>query len=352
MVNWLLVKLGFDSYKDYTWFAHGNSTFAILVALVVWQSVPFAALTLYARARPPFPPSCTSRRGSTARRMADLPLVTFPILRPLFALITSLEVIWVFKCFAQIWAISKGGPDEATTTLPVYAFQIAQSLHKYDLGSAVSTLTVLILIAVLITHLRRMLKHEGEQAEAAPRPAQPRGPGVLAVSVFPVYWMVLTAFKPRPTSMSATPTFCRAPPLEHFTTAVGVHRLLDLLAQQPVVTGRGAARPGGRAARRLRGGPDARRGRRAFILMVFIAQMAPWEALLISMYIIARDTGMLDTLSMLTADLLHDHAAVHDRDPARLPRGDPGGAGGGRPVTAAAAARPSAGWCCRCWRRG
>ncbi|WP_248964451.1 hypothetical protein [Sphaerisporangium perillae] len=68
----------------------------------------------------------------------------------------------MFKCFAQVWAISKGGPDGATTTLPVYAFQVAQSLHKYDLGSAISTLTVLILLAVLITHLRRMLRHEGE----------------------------------------------------------------------------------------------------------------------------------------------------------------------------------------------
>ena len=34
--------------------------------------------------------------------------------------------------------------------------------------------------------------------------------------------------------------------------------------------------------------------------MVFIAQMAPWEALLIPMYIIARDTDMLDKLPTLT----------------------------------------------------
>jgi N,N'-diacetylchitobiose transport system permease protein len=42
------------------------------------------------------------------------------------------------------------------------------------------------------------------------------------------------------------------------------------------------------------------RGRRAFLLLVFTAQMAPWEALLIPMYVIARDTDMLDRLSMLT----------------------------------------------------
>jgi len=42
------------------------------------------------------------------------------------------------------------------------------------------------------------------------------------------------------------------------------------------------------------------RGRQGFILMVFMAQMAPWEALLIPMFIIARDTGTLDKLSLLT----------------------------------------------------
>ncbi|WP_424530184.1 carbohydrate ABC transporter permease [Sphaerisporangium viridialbum] len=162
VVNWLLVTLGFESFRDYTWFAGGSSTFAILVMLVVWQSVPFAALTLYAGLTTIPGELDESARIDGATGPQIFRHVTFPILRPLFGLITSLEVIWVFKCFAQIWAISKGGPEGATTTLPIYAFQVAQSLHKYDLGSAISTLTVLILLAVLITHLRRMLKHEGE----------------------------------------------------------------------------------------------------------------------------------------------------------------------------------------------
>ncbi|MEU4830200.1 sugar ABC transporter permease [Streptosporangium sp. NPDC023615] len=163
VVNWLLVTLGFESFRDYTWFAHGTSTFAILVALVVWQSVPFAALTLYAGLTTIPSELYEAARIDGANGRQVFTAVTFPILRPLFGLITSLEVIWVFKCFAQIWAISKGGPGEATTTLSVHAFQVAQSLHKYDLGSAISTLTVLILIALLLVHLRRILKHEGEE---------------------------------------------------------------------------------------------------------------------------------------------------------------------------------------------
>ncbi|MYS20890.1 ABC transporter permease subunit [Streptomyces sp. SID4948] len=161
VVNWLLVELGFDSYRDYTWFAHGGATFGILVALVVWQSVPFAALTLYGGLTTIPAELYESARMDGASGRQTFRLVTFPMLRPLFALVTSLEVIWCFKCFTQIWVIGQGGPNGATTTLPVYAFQIAQSLHKYDLGSAVSTLTVLILLGALVFNLRRMFRQEG-----------------------------------------------------------------------------------------------------------------------------------------------------------------------------------------------
>ncbi|WUV77630.1 sugar ABC transporter permease [Streptomyces sp. NBC_01477] len=161
VVNWALVKLGFDSYRDYTWFAHGGSTFAILVVLVVWQSVPFAALTLYGGLTTIPAELYESAKIDGASAWQSFRLVTFPMLRPLFALVTSLEVIWCFKAFTQIWVIGEGGPNGATTTLPVYAFQIAQSLHKYDLGAAVSTLTVLILLVALVFNLRRMFRQEG-----------------------------------------------------------------------------------------------------------------------------------------------------------------------------------------------
>ncbi|MEV0620365.1 sugar ABC transporter permease [Nonomuraea sp. NPDC050404] len=160
VVNWLLVTLGFDSFQGYTWFASGPATFAVLVILVVWQSVPFAALTLYAGLTTIPVELFESARidGGTAWQVFSK--VTFPMLRSIFALITSLEVIWVAKCFPQIWVLSQGGPDDATTTLPVYAFKIARVLHRYDLGSAVAMLTVLILAVALISNLRRMVRSE------------------------------------------------------------------------------------------------------------------------------------------------------------------------------------------------
>ncbi|WP_232828532.1 carbohydrate ABC transporter permease [Kribbella monticola] len=162
VVNWVLVALGFEQFDGKAWFADGNSTFAIIVLLIVWQSVPFAALTLYAAMTTVPRELHESAQIDGAGSVKTFWLITFPILRPMFGLILCLEVIWVFKSFVQIWAISQGGPGNATLTLPVYAYQIAQSLNRYDLGAAISMVTVLILAVVLFAYFRQMFKEEGE----------------------------------------------------------------------------------------------------------------------------------------------------------------------------------------------
>ncbi|MFF4340922.1 carbohydrate ABC transporter permease [Kitasatospora sp. NPDC001540] len=114
--------------------------------------------------------------------------------------------------------------------------------------------------------------------------------------------MVVTAFKPTAEIQSATPALLPLhPTLEHFSTAVhapgfgGYWRNSLLVTLGAVLLSLVVALLAAYAVGRLRW-----RGRRAFLLLVFTAQMAPWEALLIPMYVIARDTDMLDSLSMLT----------------------------------------------------
>jgi N,N'-diacetylchitobiose transport system permease protein len=125
---------------------------------------------------------------------------------------------------------------------------------------------------------------------------------VFAFSVFPVYWMVLTAFKPTKDIQAETPSFFPTNiTFTHFSTAVNADgfwlfwRNSALVAVSAVLMALVIACLAAYAVARMKW-----RGRQAFILMVFIAQMTPWEALLIPMYVIARDTDMLDKLTMLT----------------------------------------------------
>ncbi|MGW6062295.1 carbohydrate ABC transporter permease [Streptomyces sp. NPDC055189] len=162
VVNWLLTSLGFDSFDRYPWFANGGAAFAILVALIVWQSVPFAAITLYSALTTVPAELYESARLDGASGPRIFRSVTLPMLRPIFILVFSLEVIWTFKAFVQIWVMTRGGPGDATTILPVYAVQTALSSQRYDLGSAASMLTVILMSGVLVLYFRQMFRQEDE----------------------------------------------------------------------------------------------------------------------------------------------------------------------------------------------
>ena len=58
--------------------------------------------------------------------------------------------------------MTNGGPGDATTILPVYAVQTALSSQRYDLGSAASMVSVLLMTGVLVLYFRQMFRQEGE----------------------------------------------------------------------------------------------------------------------------------------------------------------------------------------------
>jgi N,N'-diacetylchitobiose transport system permease protein len=124
----------------------------------------------------------------------------------------------------------------------------------------------------------------------------------VVVCLFPVYWMVTTAFKPSTDIQSYDPRLVpSAWTFEHFRTAVGADgfalfwRNSLLVTLSAVLLALLVALGAAYAVARMRW-----RGRRQFMLAVFVAQLAPWESLVIPVYIISRDTGMLDRLPTLT----------------------------------------------------
>jgi N,N'-diacetylchitobiose transport system permease protein len=125
---------------------------------------------------------------------------------------------------------------------------------------------------------------------------------VFVLSVFPVYWMILTAFKPAADIHTKAPALLPTSlTLDNFANALRADGFWSFWRNSLTVTAGSVllallvATGAAFAVARLRW-----KGRRGFVLMVFIAQVAPWEALLIPMYIIARDADMLDSLATLT----------------------------------------------------
>ncbi|MFJ9862593.1 carbohydrate ABC transporter permease [Streptomyces sp. NPDC101165] len=120
--------------------------------------------------------------------------------------------------------------------------------------------------------------------------------------VFPVYWMFATAFKPTGDIISENPVwFPTNLTLGHFGKAVDADHFWTLVLNSVTVTVSAVllslviALFAAFALARMRF-----KGRRGFIVTFMLAQMAPWEVMVIAIYMLVRDNDMLDSLVPLT----------------------------------------------------
>jgi N,N'-diacetylchitobiose transport system permease protein len=124
---------------------------------------------------------------------------------------------------------------------------------------------------------------------------------VTAVMAFPVYWMVATAFKPSGDILSYHVQLFPWPiTFQHFTDAVSKPHFLTYMRNSLVVAlgtvllATAVAVLAALAVARL-----SWHGRKAYVLLVLIVQTAPFEALMIPIFIIYRDLGLLNRLPAL-----------------------------------------------------
>ena len=126
---------------------------------------------------------------------------------------------------------------------------------------------------------------------------------VFVVMVFPVYWMVSTAFKPGVDILSYEPKWVPAPAtLDHFRDAIEVPNFWSSLRNSLIVVCVVVALSlvvGFLAALAL--AKFRLYGRTAFIVVLIGVQMVPLNALIIPLYILGARVDRIDTLSGVIA---------------------------------------------------
>jgi len=159
IVNWFLTQLRvFGDVTQLAWSKEPMLAATSIWALIVWQAVPFIALTLYAaEIQIPIEYSEAARLDG-ASEWTIYRVVTLVFLRPTLLLVTVLSIIWDYNVFNQIWLISQGGPDSATTTLGVYAYKEAFVGFDLGQGAAVSVVTTAILLVLTALYIRSLLR--------------------------------------------------------------------------------------------------------------------------------------------------------------------------------------------------
>jgi N,N'-diacetylchitobiose transport system permease protein len=156
--NWALTELGVGDYVNHDWFENSRTGLLIIMGVVVWGAIPFVAITIYAGLTqvPRELVEAASIDGSGQFRIFRD--ITFPLLKPIFVILTSLSIIWDFQVFNQVWIMRGNNPSSDYYLMSVYAFVESFKLSEYGFGAAIALVMVGILFCVTFVYIRQMVR--------------------------------------------------------------------------------------------------------------------------------------------------------------------------------------------------
>lgn len=132
-----------------------------IVLVDVWQTVPFAFLIILAGLRliPRDVYEAARMDGAGAwRRFVDM---TLPLLSPYLLIAALLRCVESFKLFDKVYAMTGGGPGQATETVSLFVYR--QGFRFFDIGLASAAAVTMIVIAgaLAIVYAAAMLRGAG-----------------------------------------------------------------------------------------------------------------------------------------------------------------------------------------------
>ena len=151
-----------SGWQEFNWLSSPSTLFPILVITVVWQSFPFVAISVLAGLKSIPSELYEAARIDGANGWTAFWSVTVPMLRPLFALLLVLQIIWDFRIFTQLFILGGGVTNREIALIPTYIYQLgfASTPPNYGMGSAIAVIMTVLVLVISAYYLRTMIRQE------------------------------------------------------------------------------------------------------------------------------------------------------------------------------------------------
>ncbi|QPK81953.1 sugar ABC transporter permease [Schaalia sp. ZJ405] len=160
VLNFFLSQLGLID-SPIKWLTEPTTAMVAIVTANLWVGIPFNMLLLLSGLHTIDESLYEAASVDGAGRWRQFWSITSPLMRPVIISVLLLGVINTYKVFDLIYTMTKGGPVNATTTLPIYTYLETFKIFEFGHGAAASTLT-LVLPLVLSWFYVRSLREEDQ----------------------------------------------------------------------------------------------------------------------------------------------------------------------------------------------
>lgn len=159
VVNHLLQSLGALQAPRY-WLAEPDTALIGVTVASIWSGIPFFMVLLLAGLQGIPRTLYDAARVDGANAWQRFLYITLPQMRPVALTVLLLGFIYAFKSFDEIFIMTGGGPVNATTTLPLFAYELTFESFRFGTGTAAATVLLLISLSLSLVYLWLIRREE------------------------------------------------------------------------------------------------------------------------------------------------------------------------------------------------
>ena len=149
IISWFLKKIGLIS-QNINFLGDPFMAQATVIFCNIWRGIPFVAITLLAGLQTVSPSLYEAATLDGASRWQIFSRITYPLLTPIIAVVMTFSVLFTFTDFQLIWAMTRGGPVNATHLMATYSYQKGILGGQLGEGAAIATAMVPFLLAAIM----------------------------------------------------------------------------------------------------------------------------------------------------------------------------------------------------------
>lgn len=139
-----------------------NLVFLTLIFINVWFGVPMIMVNVLSALQTIPQDQYEAAQIDGASKLQQFRLITVPHIKIVVGLLVVLRTIWIFNNFDLIYLLTGGGPANATTTVPIYAYNMGWGTKLLGKSSAVTMLLLSFLLLVCVVYFTIIGKWEKE----------------------------------------------------------------------------------------------------------------------------------------------------------------------------------------------
>jgi len=145
VINDLLMKAGAID-APVPWGIYESTTWLMVFVANAWRGAPFFAIVILAALQSIDPSLYEAASIDGGSRWQKFRFVTWPLIFKAVVISTLLRALWTFNFIDLLWTMTRGGPAGATTTLPIYIFDVVYQKGEFGYGAALSVVLCVLLI--------------------------------------------------------------------------------------------------------------------------------------------------------------------------------------------------------------